>query len=261
MGRVVDLFGVEHATDSPGSHFLWMDCMDGMAQFPDKFFELAIVDLFKPFCGTFNIGEIPSICFKWDVVRHKHAIYLRNVHSHLTSYFRLVGNCFAQFNSLFKVLYALFIVVCATEGINSKVKSFRHIAVKQITDLASIKANKGKYINLSIIITLRAIFAATLDIKNISITILRSLRNNPRCSCGFNLNPQQALSVIHQNIIRKPLFTRKRDKSFKYKVSANHVFTSFSNLEFVANSHNITSPILYNSYVGMSIAKYKAVMA
>jgi len=44
MGRVVDLFGVEHATDSPGSHFLWMDCMDGMAQFPDKFFELAIVD-------------------------------------------------------------------------------------------------------------------------------------------------------------------------------------------------------------------------
>jgi site-specific DNA-methyltransferase (adenine-specific) len=44
MGRVVDLFGVEHATDSPGSHFLWMDCMDGMAQFPDKFFNLAIVD-------------------------------------------------------------------------------------------------------------------------------------------------------------------------------------------------------------------------
>jgi len=51
MGRVVDLFGVEHATDSPGSHFLWMDCMDGMAQFPDKFFELAIVD------PPYGIGE------------------------------------------------------------------------------------------------------------------------------------------------------------------------------------------------------------
>ena len=27
LWRVVDLFGVEHATVSPGSHLLWMECM------------------------------------------------------------------------------------------------------------------------------------------------------------------------------------------------------------------------------------------
>lgn len=66
MGRVVDLFGVEHATDSPGSHFLCMDCMDGMAQFPDKYFELAIVD--PPYGIGIGINPVRQMHKKknWD---------------------------------------------------------------------------------------------------------------------------------------------------------------------------------------------------
>jgi hypothetical protein len=263
MGRVVDLFGVEHATDSPGSHFLWMDCMDGMAQFPDKFFELAIVDLYaiKPFGIPYNVRKIPSICLKWNISRHKHTVDLRNMHIHLPSYFRLIGYCFTQLDSLFIILYALFVIVCTTKGINPKVKSFRHVTVEQVSDLVCIKANKGEYINLAALVTLCAIFTATLDIENICITILRSLRYRSRPRRSFYLDTQKALSVVHQNIIRKPLLAGERYKSFKYKVCANHVLASFTNLEFVANPHKITSPILYNTYVGMSIAKCKAVMA
>ena len=37
-----------------------MDCMEGMKQFPDKYFELAIVDLYaiKPFGIPYNVRKM-----------------------------------------------------------------------------------------------------------------------------------------------------------------------------------------------------------
>ena len=61
-----------------------MDCMIGMKEFPDKYFDLAIVDLYaiKPFGISYNVRKIPSICLKWNISRHKHTVDLRNMHIH-----------------------------------------------------------------------------------------------------------------------------------------------------------------------------------
>ena len=68
-----------------------MDCMEGMKEIPDKYFELAIVDLYaiKPFGIPYNVGKIPSICLKWNISRHKHTVDLRNMHIHLAELFQI----------------------------------------------------------------------------------------------------------------------------------------------------------------------------
>ena len=244
------------------SGFYNLDCMDGMAQFPDKFFELAIVSKnVKPFRPALYVRKIQSICFEGGVILRKHTVNLRYVYTKLNGYFRMALSCLAQLNSLLIVQPAKLIVMGAAQSVNAKVKRCGHVSIKQIPNLAGVKAYKSKYVNLITVIPLSIVTSVALDVKDICLTFLRSLRYRARSFRGFHLNTQKALSVIHQNIIRKPLLTGERYKSFKYKVCANHVLASFTNLEFVANSHKITSPILYNAYVGMSIAKCKAVIA
>ena len=243
------------------SGFYNMDCMDGMAQFPDKFFELAIVSkTIKPFRHALYVGKIQSICFEGGVILRKHTVNLRDVHAKLHGYFGMALSRLTQFNSLLIVQPANLIVMRAAQRIDAKVKGCGHISIKQITNLAGIKAHKSKEINLFIIIPLSVVTSVALDVKDICLALLGSLRYRARPCSSFHLYAQKALSVIHQNIIRKPLFTRESHKTLQDKVGTNHIFTRFSHLELVANSHNITSPILYNTYVGMSIARCKAVM-
>lgn len=242
--------------------FYLMDCMDGMAQFPDKFFELAIASkTVKPFRPALYVGKIQSICFKGGVILRKHTVNLRNVHTKLHRYFEIALSFLAQLNSPLIVQLAKLIEMGASQSVHAKVKRCRHVSIEQIPNLAGVKAYKRKYVNLITIIPLSVVASVSLDVKDICLTFLRSLRYRSRPRRSFYLDTQKALSVVHQNIIRKPLFAGERYKSFKYKVCANHVLASFTNLEFVANPHKITSPILYNAYVGMSIAKCKAVMA
>jgi len=237
-----------------------MDCMEGMAQIPDKYFELAIVsNVFKPFCGTFNFRKITSTGFKRRIFRCKKPVDLRYMNPRLTCDFRLIRNCFTKFKDTSMILNTLFVIVRTSQSIYTQVKSFGHVTIKDITDLASIKANKSKHINFSIIISLCSVFATTLYVKNVCMAILCPLRDNTWCGSSFHLNAQKVVSVIHEYIIRKALFTRKGYKPFHNNISANKVFASLANLEFVTNSHNITSSIFYHTYHGVSSAKAKAV--
>jgi hypothetical protein len=242
--------------------FYNMDCMDGMTQFPDKFFELAIVSkAVKPFRPALYVGKIQSICFEGGVIMRKHTVNLRYVNTKLNGYFRMALSRLAQLNSLLIVQRAKFIVMGAAQSVNAKVKRCGHVSIKQIPNLASVKAYKSKYVNLITAIPLSIVTSVALDVKDICLALLGSLRYRARPCSSFHLYAQKALSVIHQNIIRKPLFTRESHKTLQDKVGTNHIFTRFSHLELVANSHNITSHILYNTYVGMSIARCKAVIA
>lgn len=242
------------------NHIYNMDCMEGMKQIQDKAFELAIAsDNVKPFRGTFNIGEVTRPSFKWGIIRRKHPINLRNMDTGLPRYFGLVGYGFTKFNHPRIVLNTLLVVIRTTQSIHAKIKRFGHIAVKNVSNLAGVKAYKSEHIDLAVIVPMRVILSVTLDVKNICLALLRSLRNDARRSSSLYLYAQKALSVIHENIIRKPLLTWESNKALHDKVGANKVFTGFADLEFVAKSHNITSDTLYHTYDGIASAISKAV--
>lgn len=237
-----------------------LDCMDGMAQFPDKFFELAIVSkTIKPLCIALNVRKIQRACFKRSVILSKHPVNLGNVYAELTRNFRMVSSL-AQFNCFSVIDFTKFVIMRAAQRIDSKIKSCGHFAIKQIANLSGIKANKGEYINLIVIIPLGIVFPVSLNVENIRLAFLLPLRNGARACRGLYLNAQKTLSVIHQHIIRKSLLAGKCDKSFHNKVCANHVFPGLPDLEFITNSHTITSQVLYYAYFGVSTAKYNEVM-
>jgi len=241
---------VEHIGDAT---LILADCMDIMRDMPDKAFELAIIsNIIKPFSGTLNVGEITRACFKRRIFRHEHTADLRNVNTYLQRNFGLVRDCFTKFNNSRIVPNSLLVVVRAAQGIHAKIKRFWHVSVKQVSDFAGIKTNESEHINLSVIVSLGIVLAVALDVKNVCLAFLCSLRDNSRCGCSFNLNTKKALPVIHKDIIWESLLTRERNKSFHDKVCTNKVFASFTNLEFITKSHNITSNILYNAYFGMS---------
>lgn len=237
-----------------------MDCMEGMAQFPDKFFELAIVSQsVKPIGGALNVGKISRLCFEWGIVRRKHSIDLGNVHIKLTRNVGIIGICFMQLDCFLIIMISQFVMVTPAQGINTQVKSSGHILVAQISNLAGVKANKSENIDLAVVVTSSIVFSVAFDIKNICLAFLCSLRDHPWIGCGLDLNTPQTSAIIHENIIGKPLFTGKGNKTLHDKVCTHKIFSGFTNLQLVTESHKITSHTLYNTYYGVSSAKLKAV--
>ena len=242
--------------------FYNMDCMDGMAQFPDKFFELAIVDLkrHEPVIIPLNVGKVSCACAERLIDGLTHSVNGCNGKSHFLSNFRLRHLVFERDNR-FIIADALFIIVSTAQRINAKVNGFWHILRDKITNLAGVKAHKREQVNFLQIIPCRSVFTMPLDVENVRKRFNIPLRNNARGRCGFDLNPQKFLAVIHENVIGKSLFTWKRYKPFHNQVSTSQIFPRLTYLEFITKSHTITSPKSYNKYVELSTARYKAVSA